>query len=72
MTRNAEPVIRDAGGAYRAREYRERKRLGQRMVSIRLDQAERDALWRLGYLVSDATAAQAIEAFLSDKLGARR
>ena len=54
--------------AKRSREYRKRKRRGQKVVSICLDGCEIDRLRELGYFDGAATPAQAVEAYLSDKL----
>jgi hypothetical protein len=66
-------VTRDAAGAARAKEYRMRRRRGMRCFTVRLDDAEIEALVRAGYLetpITGPTAVQiAIEAFVSDKLG---
>jgi hypothetical protein len=66
-------VTRGAAGAARAKEYRMRRRRGMRCFTVRLDDAEIEALVRAGYLetpITGPTAVQiAIEAFVSDKLG---
>lgn len=64
----APPVTRDAA---RAKAYRVRKRRGLRCVTIRLAQAEIQALEDNGYLEGGRTGsalADAVELFLSDHM----
>ena len=61
-------AAKDTTGAKRAREYRKRKRRGQKIVSICFDECEMDRLRELGYFDGATTPAQAAEAYLSDKL----
>jgi hypothetical protein len=52
----------------RVKAYRERKRLGVRTVAVELSEKQIDWLADEGYLDGDNTVAQALEAFLVDRL----
>ena len=65
--RNADPPSRIA---MNMPAYRKRKKRGQRVFPIRLDNHELDQLRDLGYLCDGVTPAQAVEAYINDKLAA--
>jgi hypothetical protein len=60
-----------ATSAARARRYRDRKKRGERLVSIRVTQGEIDELATRGYVVEPSVSlAAVVEAFISDSLWA--
>jgi len=68
------PVRLLSPAAKRMREYRRRRRRGMRSVTVRVDEADLEALVAKGYLApSDRAEANAIQqaadAFISDALG---